>query len=126
MSFSVTYYAANKADAEQLLEQKSKWLPNPVFGFLQIAINNIPVDGPMYVSASGHLNEKANDYTVSSAVLEVRPLVLEKPVLDSNAEPVPAEKPVDETATKADPVEDPELKAMARPNTRAGAGKVAA
>lgn len=94
MSFGLTYHALNKADAEHILEQKASTIPDSVYQFLKQSIQGV-ADGPVFVSASGHLhNSGAEASYASSAVIEVRPFAFTKPVIESKADPEPMAEPV--------------------------------
>lgn len=69
MSFSIEFYAQTADHAQKTLDQESN-LPQSVRDFLSLGLK--ATQGPVYVKAYGHLYH--NDYTTSSAALEVRPI----------------------------------------------------
>lgn len=78
MSFSIEFNAASKADAATLIDQGS--VPDTISTFLKIALQGVKEDAPVYVKANGHLCiGGTGDYNVSSATIEVRPLVFQTP-----------------------------------------------
>lgn len=69
MSFSFEFYAKTAADAHKILD--THYAPESVKDFVHAAIH--ATEGPVFVKAFGHLYQ--NDYTVSNATIEVRPVV---------------------------------------------------
>ena len=74
MSFSIEFYASSGSDATKLLSAESN-LPQSVRDFVAAALK--ACTGPTYVKAMGHLSN--NDYPVSNAVLEIRPIMFSIP-----------------------------------------------
>ena len=74
MSFSIEFVARDAEDADAIMAQE-QYVPQTVKDFVRQALK--AAKGPVLVKAHGHLFN--NDYDVSSATIEVRPLGFRKP-----------------------------------------------
>jgi len=69
MSFNVEFVAESASDAKQIVAEEH--LPDSIKMFLERALMAFP-QGAVSVKAVGHLYTTSNDYSISSALIEVK------------------------------------------------------
>jgi hypothetical protein len=79
MSFFVSFIGKDKERASAHLQDLAGSrhyvsVPSHIWGFLGDAIAGIRQEGPISVTAQGHIVGDANSYEVSTCTIEVKPL----------------------------------------------------
>jgi hypothetical protein len=78
MTFNIEFMAASAADAQRIVADEKRQVPDSVRAFVDAALSTMG-DGPVYVKAVGHLCAGAGWHPTSTATLEVRPLAFRAP-----------------------------------------------